>query len=164
MTINSGIIPFGGVTQIYHKKAKKGLLGDTRKVDTIRCMNGTEDTIPYGVGVVRNENAEITMPTATSTAADFGGVTLLEYNRDAVGGIPVRRDATLLSKGSIYVELLEDVEFDDDVYWRVGETGNGNFCKSAGEGETLSVKLNYKYKYSAKSGEIIKLELFYVGQ
>ncbi|BAN16822.1 virion structural protein [Edwardsiella phage PEi21] len=151
---------------INHDAAFRGMVADGELANIISKLNTDVATIPFGTAVFRdaaNDNGA-KMPTAASTAEQFVGVAVRELNRaypdaSAFGGV-VGMDFSVITTGVIYVKVLEAVKAGDAAYARVGSTGTGDFCKSAGSAATLSVAIpGAKFVSSASAGALAKLSL-----
>ena len=147
---------------INHDKLYAGMLVDGRLNDRFSLCNKQGAIIPFGKGLIKDAGGA-KLPTSSSTAEDFVGIAMYEHLRaykdgEELGAIP-DYDMTVIPLGIVAVKVLEDVSEGDDVYWRVGATNAGDFCKTAGSDVTLSVKTPYKYMTAATSGGIAEIQL-----
>lgn len=132
---------------VNHGPAYQGMIVDGELANIVSKLNTDVATIPYGTAVFRDpaNDGAAKAPTKASTADQFVGVAVRELNRayhsNAVMGAVVNRDFSVLTLGVIYGTVLEAVKPGDPVYVRVGATGAGNFCKTAGADATLSVAI-----------------------
>jgi hypothetical protein len=147
---------------INHEALYAGMLVNGRLDDRFSLPNLQGDVIEFGCGVIKDSDGA-KLPTPASTAADFIGIAHYEVLRAYKDGQPLGAipdyDMTIIPFGVIAVKVLEEVNEGDDVYWRVGAEGTGNFCKSAGADGTLSVKLDYKFAQGAQANDIATIEL-----
>lgn len=147
-----------------HSKYYQGMSPNLELCNTVSRLNKGSDNIPYGKGVVTDGDDGAKLPATGATAAKFNGVVLRELNR-AYGesetfGAKAGYDMTVVTFGPIVVKTLEAVSKDDDVYLRIGSTGTGDFCKSAGSGATESIKIpNAKFAASAGANELVVISL-----
>lgn len=147
-----------------HDKLYSGMSPDLQLCNTVSRLNKGTDNIPYGKGVVTDGDDGAKLPAAGSTAAQFNGVVLRELNRayaeSETFGAKAGYDFTVVTFGPIAVKTLEAVSKDDQVYLRVGSTGTGDFCKSAGSGVTASIEIpNAKFAASAGAGDLVVITL-----
>lgn len=143
----------------YHDKYYQGMSPDTQLCNTVSRLNKGTDNIPFGSGVITDGVGGAKLPAAGATAAQFNGVALRELNRaykdDETFGAKAGYDFTVVTAGPIVVKALEDVAKDDKVFLRIGTTGTGDFCKSAGSGVTAAVEIpNAKWSEDVTSGEL----------
>ena len=155
-------MPAQTIYSVNHDALYAGMLVNGRLNDRFSLCNKQGEVIPFGKGVIKDEGGA-KLPSASSTADDFKGIAMYEFLRaykdgDPLGAIP-DYDMTLIAQGVIAVKVLEDVSEGDDVYWRVGATDAGDFCKSAGSSATLSVLLPYKYGKDATSGGLSTIHI-----
>ena len=147
---------------INHEKLYAGMLIDGRLDDSFSLCNKQGEVIPFGKGLIKDAGGA-KLPTSSSKAEDFVGVALYEHLRaykdgEEIGAIP-DYDMTVIAFGVVAVKVLEDVVEGDAVYWRVGATGTGDFCKTAGSDATLSVELPFKFMQSATSGSVAVIRI-----
>lgn len=152
----------GGNT-INHGVAYAGQVADLQLCNKVSKLNQTDDSIAYGKGLVTEDEQSAMLPESTSTAAEFNGVLVYELNRarqDGESGAPDGYDMTLLTKGVIWVKVLDTVAKDDPVYLRVGATDAGDFSGIVGTGATLGVALpNTKFLTAGEAGDLVKISL-----
>lgn len=153
----------GGNT-IDHGKWYKGMIVDGQLHNAVSRLNKSGSTIPYGSGVVSDGAGAAELPGDSSTAAQFNGVAVYELNRayadDDTFGAPDAYDMTVLTVGTIVVEVLDTVTVDSPVYLRVGATGRGDFSGIAGTGVTAGVLIpNAKFKSAGGAGDLVELSL-----
>lgn len=152
---------------INHAKAYKGQVADIQLSNAISKLNPTDEVIEFGTGVVRNPEGgsnAVKPPVAESVSGDIVGIVKREFinaTRDGelMGAVP-KKEFTCLTMGTIYVLTLEKVVQGEQVFLRVGETGTGNFCKSAGADGTLSVEFNgAKFAENAEANTLVKISI-----
>jgi hypothetical protein len=149
---------------INHGDRYKGMVPDQQLCNTVSRLNKSGVTIPYGQGVVTDAEGSAILPDGSSVAADFNGVVMRELNRaytdtDTFGALD-GRDMTVITHGTVYVELLDTVAKDAPVYLRVGATGLGDFSGIVGTGATLGVLVpNAKFLEGGDAGDIVQISL-----
>ena len=147
-----------------HKPALMGQIADSRLRNVVSKTNTTDYVIPYGKGVVASGEDGAKPPSSSSKATDFVGVAAYEKVRvtlegNDMGALP-KYKFSCLNQGVIWVRVLEDVEARDKVFLRVGATGAGDFCKSAGSSATASVELDdVRFVSKAAAGNLAKISL-----
>lgn len=147
-----------------HGKAFQGMVADGELANIISKLNTDTVTIGYGKAVVRDGDNAAKLPVAGSGAGNFVGVAVRELNRSyldsATFGAVVAKDFSVLTAGVIWVTALEAVVSGDPAFFRVGSTGTGDFSKSAGAAETLSVAIpGAKFVSSGAAGTLVKLSI-----
>lgn len=151
-----------------HAAAYKGMVADNELLNTISKLNKGADTIPYGSAVFTDGENGAKLPTGAETAAQFNGVAMYEINRamsdaDILAGLtgaPANRDYTVITHGVVYVELLDTVVKDADVYARVGATGAGDFSGIIGSGATLGrLLVGAKFLQGGDAGDLVQISL-----
>ena len=154
-----------------HQAAYAGMLADLQLYNTISKLNKTAATIPYGKGVVSEDEDGAQLPSSGDTALQFTGVVMYEINRaqlDATipgvtpgeAGIPVDRDGTIITHGVEWVVAAGTVAKDDQAFLRLGATNNGDFANAAGSGATESVSIpNAKFLTGGDVGDLVQLSL-----
>jgi hypothetical protein len=151
-----------------HGKAFRGMVADGELANIISKLNTDTVTIGYGKAVVRDGDNAVKLPVGGSVggsvAVNFVGVAVRELNRSyldsATFGAVVAKDLSVLTAGVIWVTALEAVVSGDPAFFRVGSTGTGDFSKSEGEAETLSVAIpNAKFVSSGAAGTLVKLSI-----
>lgn len=140
-----------------HDRLYAGMSPDMQLCNTVSRLNKGTDNIPYGKGVVTDGDDGAKLPTTGALAKSFNGVVLRELNRayaeSEAFGAKAGYDFTIVTFGPVAVKALEAVSKDDDVYLRIGATGTGDFCKSAGSGATASIKIpNATWSEPVESG------------
>jgi hypothetical protein len=152
-----------GGNAIDHGVAYAGMVSDMQLVNTVTKLNKGTVGIAYGKGLVTDGEDGAKLPEAASTAAQFVGVNKYELNRARSGsdaGATAKYDMTLVTKGVIWVTVLDTVAKDAPVYLRVGATGTGNFSGVVGTGATLGVLIaNAKFLTGGDAGELVKISL-----
>jgi hypothetical protein len=150
-----------------HGPAFAGMVADGQLNNIISKLNVDTAIIAYGKGVVRDGEGGAKLPLAGSLAGDFLGVAVRELNRsykdgDTFGAVQ-DKDFSVLTVGTVWVKALETVVAGDKVFVRVGATGTGDFCKTAGASATLSVEIpNAKFLTGAAANGLAKVS-FVVG-
>lgn len=142
-----------------HDALYAGMSPDLQLCNVASRLNKGTANIPFGQGVVTDGDDGAKPPVDGSTAAQFNGVVLRELNRaymaSEVFGAQAGRDFSIVTFGPVAVKALEDAAKDDDVYLRIGSTGRGDFCKSAGSGVTAAVKIpNAKWGGAVTAGKV----------
>ena len=152
----------GGYT-INHAAAIAGMVADGQLLNSISKLNkSTTVYIPYGHGVVTDGEDGAKIPVPGSTSAQFNGVVKYELNRahtDATSGAVPLYDMTVVSKGPIWVYVLDTVVKDAPVYLRVGATDPGKFSGIVGTGATLGVLADAKFLTGGDAGDLVKISL-----
>lgn len=149
---------------IDHGDRYVGMLVDGQLVNKVSRLNKSGVTIPYGKFVVSDGVGAAELPSASSTAAQLNGVVLRELNRayadSATFGAPDKRDMTVVTKGVIYVTVLDTVTQDAPVYARVGATNPGDVSGVIGTGATLGVLVpNTKFLEAGEAGDIVAISI-----
>lgn len=155
-----------------HQAAYAGMLVDLQLYNTTSKLNKGTAIIPYGKGVVTEDEDGAQLPDGTSTAAQFVGVVMYEINRAQVdptipgiaaaveAGIPPDYEGTIITFGTVWVTAAATVAKDDPAFLRVGATNNGDFSNAAGSGATASVALtNAKFLTGGDAGDLVQLSL-----
>lgn len=147
-----------------HARAYEGQIADLQLANRITKTNATTDTIPFGTVVVRDGAKKAKPPESGSVSADIIGVVIRERGNvtadgQVMGAVP-NKEFGCMTMGSMYVKTLVDVNAGDAVYVRVGATGTGHFCKSAGADATLSVAYaNAFFAEDALADSIVKISV-----
>lgn len=150
-----------------HGAAWAGMVADDQLANIISKLNTDTATIPYGKGVVADGVDGAKLPATGATAVNFVGVAVRELNRaygagDAFGAV-VKKDFSVMTVGVIWVKVLEAVVARDPAFLRIGSTGPGDFCKTAGSAATESIAIpGAKFLTSASAGGLAKVS-FVVG-
>lgn len=150
-----------------HDALFAGMVVDDQLANIIGKLNTDVATIPYGKGVVADGEGGAKLPATGAVAANFVGVVVRELNRAyAVGdtfGAVVKKDMSVGTVGVFAVKVLEAVNARDPAFLRIGSTGPGDFCKSAGSAATESIAIpGAKFLTSASAGGLAKIS-FVVG-
>ena len=152
----------GGNT-IDHIMAYAGMVADMQLVNGVSKLNKGTVGIAYGKGVVTDGEDGAKLPESGSTAAQFVGVVKYELNRARTStetGATAKYDMTVVTKGVIWVTVLDTVAKDAPVYVRVGSTGTGDFSGVVGAGVTLGVLVaNAKFLTGGTAGQLVKISL-----
>jgi hypothetical protein len=142
-----------------HGAAYPGMLADQQLSNVVSRLNKSATvTIPFGRGVVSDGDDGAKLPTGTSTAAQFVGITQRELTRayregDVFGAVP-NRDFAVITQGVVYVVPVVAVVKDDPVYIVLAD---GTFTDVAGAGAVLIP--NAKWVSSAAAGVLAKISL-----
>ena len=150
---------------INHGEAYAGMPADLQLCNTVSKLNDSGATIEYGKAVATDTDAGKSRLVATGdTALDFNGIAMRELNRayaDAeTFGAPDGRDMTVVSEGIVWVKAAETVAVDDQAYFRVGATNQGDFSNAAGTGVTESILIpGAKFITGGATGELVKVSL-----
>ena len=147
-----------------HKAAYAGTVADLQRSNKVGKLNKTGATLGWGLGVVSDGDIAAKAPATGATADQFIGVTIRELNRayqdGAADGAVDGYDFSIMTMGVIWVEALDAVSKDDDVYLRIGSTDTGGFAGAAGSGATESIQIpNMKYVSSASAGDLVQVSL-----
>jgi hypothetical protein len=156
-------MPVQGGNTIDHGAAYAGMVADLQLVNAVSKLNKGTVGIAYGKGVVTDGEDGAKLPESGSTAAQFVGVVKYELNRARTStetGAVAKYDMTVVTKGVIWVTVLDTVAKDAPVYLRVGATGNGDFSGVVGTGATLGVLVaNAKFLTGGDAGDLVKISL-----
>lgn len=150
-----------------HGPAWAGMVADDQLANIISKLNTDAGTIAYGKGVVADGEGGAKLPATGATAANFVGVAVRELNRaytaSDIFGAVVKKDFSVMTVGVIWVKVLEAVVARDPAFLRIGSTGTGDFCKTAGSAATESIAIpGAKFLTSASAGGLAKVS-FVVG-
>jgi hypothetical protein len=153
-----------GGNAINHGVSYKGQVADQQLCNTVSRLNKSGAGIEYGTGVVSDGEGAAQAPDAASVLADFNGVVMRELNRAVADGAaheaPDDRDMTVVTEGVVWVEVLDTVVKDADVYLRVGSTGTGDFSGIVGTGATLGIQItNAKFLTGGDAGDLVQISL-----
>lgn len=153
---------------IDHANAYAGMVADMQLINQVSRLNKTGAVIPYGKGVVTDTEGSMKIPTPTSTLLEVNGVVMYEINRaqadGAVAGAVDLQDASVISKGAVWVKVLVSVAKDDQAFLRIGSTDTGDFSNVVGAGVTLGLALTgSKFLTSAAADGLALLSLDNVG-
>lgn len=152
-----------GGNAIDHGVAYAGQVADLQLCNVVSKLNQSGSSIAYGKGVVTADEQSAELPTGSSTAAEFNGVVKYELNRarqDNESGAPTGYDMSVVTKGVVWVKVLDTVAKDAPVYLRVGATGAGDFSGVVGTGVTLGVLIpNAKFLTGGDAGDLVKISL-----
>ena len=123
-----------------HGAAWAGMVADDQLANIVSKLNTDTGNIAYGKGVVADGVDGAKLPATGAVAANFVGVAVRELNRayaasDTFGAV-VKKDFSVVTVGVIWVKVLEAVNARDPAFLRIGSTGPGDFCKSAGSAAT----------------------------
>jgi hypothetical protein len=156
-------MPVLGGNSIDHGKAYAGMVADGQLLNAISKLNKGTTSIAFGKGVVSDGEDGAKLPVSASTAAQFNGVVKYELNRahvDGDTGAIAKYDMTVVTKGDIWVTVLDTVAKDAQAYLRVGATNAGDFSGIVGTGATLGVLLpNVKFLTAGEAGDLVKISL-----
>lgn len=150
---------------IDHGEAYAGMPADLQLCNTVSKLNTSGATIAYGKAVATDTDAGNSRLVVTGdTALDFNGVVMRELNRayapSDTFGAPDGRDMTVISEGVVWVLATATVAVDDQAYFRVGATNQGDFSNAAGTGVTESILIpGAKFLTGGATGELVKLSL-----
>lgn len=159
-------MPVTGGNAIDHNAALAGMVADLRPCATVSKLNGTGSSIAFGTAVVSDGDDGMSLPTDTSTAANFIGAVKRELNRayvDGDSGAVDGYDATVVTHGVIWVTARVAVAKDDPVYVVVSDgtgTNQGEWSNVVGAAATLAVQItDAKWLTSAGAGELAQVSL-----
>lgn len=156
-------MPVLGGNAIDHGVAYAGQVADLQLCNTVSKLNKGAVGIAYGKGVVTDGEDGAKLPLPASTAAQFVGVVKYELNRARTAtevGAVAKYDMTVVTKGVIWVTVLDTVAKDAPVYLRVGATGAGDFSGIVGAAGTLGVLVaNAKFLTGGDAGDLVKISL-----
>lgn len=156
-------MPVLGGNSIDHGVAYAGQVADLQLCNTVSKLNQSGSSIAYGKGVVTADDQSAELPSSTSTAAEFNGVVKYELNRarqDGESGAPTGYDMSVVTTGTVWVNVLDTVAKDAPVYLRVGATGAGDFSGIEGAAATLGVLIpNAKFLTGGEAGDLVKISL-----
>lgn len=150
---------------IDHSVAYAGMVADQQLLNTVSKLNASGSTIVYGKAVATDTTEGHARLVATGdTALDFNGVVMRELNRayaaGDVFGAPNLKDMTVITEGVVWVLATATVAVDDQAYFRVGATNQGDFSNAAGTGVTESILIpGAKFLTAGSSGDLVKLSL-----
>jgi hypothetical protein len=150
---------------IDHGAAYAGMLADQQVLNTVSKLNASGSTIEYGKAVATDTTAGNARLVSTGdTVLDFNGVVMRELNRAyATGdtfGVPDNRDMTVITEGVVWVKAAATVAVDEQVYFRVGATNQGDFSNAAGTGVTESILLTgAKFLTAGDTGDLVKISV-----
>lgn len=156
-------MPVLGGNAIDHGVAYAGQVADLQLCNTVSKLNKGTVGIAYGKGVVTDGEDGAKLPLPASTAAQFVGVVKYELNRARTAtevGAVAKYDMSVVTKGVIWVTVLDTVAKDAPVYLRVGATGAGDFSGIVGAAGTLGVLVaNAKFLTGGDAGDLVKISL-----
>jgi hypothetical protein len=150
---------------IDHGQAYAGQLADQQLCNTVSKLNASGATIVYGKAVATDTDAGKARLVATGdTALDFNGIVMRELNRAYADGdtfgAPDSKDMTVVSEGVVWVVAAETVAVDEQAYFRVGATSQGDFSNAAGTGVTESILIpGAKFVTAGAQGALVKISL-----
>ncbi len=152
---------------IDHGEAYEGMPVDLELCNTVSRLNKSGVVIPYGHGVVTEDDNSARLPTAGDTAEAFNGSVMRELNRAYTDGQTFGaldgRDMTVITHGAVWGRALAAVTKDDPVYLVVSDgtgTNQGKFTNVVGAGATLAVEIiGAKWVSSAGAGDLAKISL-----
>lgn len=161
-------MPVQGGYAIDHAKAYAGMVVDAQLNNSVSKVNTTDALVPFGVAVARSGVDGFELLTDSSTAVDVVGVLRRELNRavtdgDVYGAMP-ERDASVLTTGTIYVPVIEDVTAGEAAFVVIGNDTDldtvGHFSNAAGTAATTAVALpNAKFVSDAAEGDLAALSI-----
>lgn len=150
---------------IDHGQAYAGMVADLQVCNTVSKLNDSGATIVYGKAVATNTTEGKSRLVATGdTALDFNGIAMRELNRAYADGdtfgAPDGRDMTVVTEGVVWVVAAEAVAVDDQAYFRVGATSQGDFSNAAGTGVTESILIpGAKFITAGAQGDLVKVSI-----
>ena len=148
-----------------HGFAYAGMLADLQTGNIASRLNNTAAVIPYGKGVVTGDVAgAMALPATGATANEVVGVVMYEINRAQkdtdVAGATINQDASIITDGVVYVNLLDTVLADAPVYLRLGATDTGDFSGIAGTGVTEGLLIpTAKFLDAGDAGDLVRIKL-----
>jgi hypothetical protein len=132
---------------LYTKPAVKGMAG-TAEMGNVISKSATED-IEFGLAVVQgSKDNEASL--IVDVDSEFLGVAKREQN--VSGMAEATSSVNILTKGTIWVEVTEDVSINDVAY---AHTGTGNFCKTAAG----NLPAGGVFRTTTSTGQLAILEL-----
>ena len=156
-------MPVLGGASIDHGVAYAGQVADLQLCNTVSKLNKGTVGIAYGKGVVTDGEDGAKLPVPASTAAQFNGVVKYELNRartSTESGAVTKYDMTVVTKGVVWVKVLDTVAKDAPAYLRVGATDAGDFSGIAGTGATAGVAITgAKFLTGGDAGSLVKISL-----
>ncbi len=149
---------------IDHGEAYAGMPVDLELCNTASKLNKSAATIVYGKAVATDTEGSSRLVATGDTALDFNGVVMRELNRAYADGdtfgAPDDMDMTVITQGSVWVVAAEAVAVDEQAYFRVGATSQGDFSNAAGTGLTESILLTgAKFVSAGAQGDLVKLSI-----
>lgn len=145
----------------YMPEAIVGMKATMEAYNTVSKLNKTAAIIPFGRAVFTDGDDGMTLPSSTSTAAQFIGITFRELTRaytdaqiaSGYGAVP-DYDNTVMTMGTIWVAPAVAVAKDNAVYV---VRANGTFTNVAGTDNILVP--NAKFVSTAAAGALAKISL-----
>lgn len=154
---------------VYHDEKYAGAVNSVNPYGTVSKFNDTGDTIPFGYGVVSDGEDGMALPTDSSTASNFIGITMRELNRayedSETFGAQDQRDGAVVTFGRVAGVLGGTVAKDDSVYMVIGDgtTPNtllGTFTNSVGSGTSTAVAVsNAKFLEAGDAADAVWISL-----
>ncbi|WP_341232378.1 hypothetical protein [uncultured Methylophaga sp.] len=153
---------------INHQKALAGMVVDAQVNNSVSKLNTTDAVVPFGVAVARDGEDGFKLLTNSSVIANVVGVLRRELNRvteqgESYGALP-EYDASVLTVGTIYVPVIEDVTAGQPAFVVIGNNTDlptvGHFSNVAGTGATTALALpNAKFISDAAEGGLAALSI-----
>ena len=149
---------------VYHAEKYAGAVNSVNPYGTVSKLNTDSATIPFGYGVVSDGSGGMELPTSSSTALEFMGVSMRELNRAYADGetfgAPVGRDGTVVTFGKVAGVAGGTVTEDGAVYLGVGSAVAGKFMAAAGTGTSLAVLIsNAKFLESGVADDAVWISI-----
>ncbi len=154
---------------VYHDEKYAGAVNSINPYGTVSKINNEGDTIPFGYGVVTDGENGMILPTDSSVATEFVGITMRELNRayedSETFGAQDARDGAVVTFGRVAGVAGGTVVKDDSVYMIVGDgtTPNedlGKFTNAVGSGTTTAVAIsNAKFLEGGDADEAVWIAL-----
>lgn len=126
-------MPIQTTYNINHDALYAGMLVESQPYSSFSKLNEGTTSIPFGAGVAVT-GTSFSLPGATTTAADFGGVVKRELNRVHAGdddGAISGQSGTVIGMGQIAVTVSTDVTARGPVFWGTGTANAGTFAAAA---------------------------------
>lgn len=146
-----------------------GLYDQSPYVVDTRLNEADNGAMLFGMGVVQGSvpGTNIDLPTASSTAADFEGITVNGFTQqhDLEGKIALNNNQSVgvLRQGRLWVRLADEVDpaYGDNVYLSIGADA-GLFYNAEQKAEEIvtTIKLNAKFIGGKGSGAVAPIALF----
>lgn len=162
-------MPVQGGNTINHNTAYAGMIADGQLSNRVSKLNKTDALIKAGLGLFSDGDDAAKLPEATSAEDTFVGFVVREIDRTISitgdGADNIKRDMTILTVGTMWVEASVAVAKDDPVFVIVGDgTANnaslGKVSNVVGAGATTAIEISgAKFISSADAGKLAKISL-----
>lgn len=177
LTFSTTVVTSGEGAQFDYKLVQaRGVPGQIADLSNTRVVSGNNETgalIAYGVPVATNASGVLANSCKLATAAgDILGISVRTSVNEKVGipapgtaptyqeGVPDLKSINILTQGTIYLEVMEDVGPGDALRFHKSGSNAGKWGTTASAGNTLALAAGgWVIRKSGGTSQVLALEI-----